>query len=136
MFGKVWFLDQQINFTWKLHRCTCSPALLTDPLHQEPWEWEPAMWVAQSPRDDTNVPKFQNHIHRVSLSLFLISIMGLVWHTLQNMTKQSFFSYSVSGNDGLLKKKSVIKIRISTILYIIFYHDFPSVHTQFNLDMH
>ena len=44
------------------------------------------MWVAQSPRDDTKVPKFQNHIHRVPLSLFLISVMGLVWHTLQSMT--------------------------------------------------
>ena len=107
-------------------------SLLTDPLHQEPWEWDPAMCVAQSPRDDPDVPKLQKHMHRVLLSLSLISGRGLVWHTLQSTASR----FSVSGNNGLLKKKSLIKIRISTILYDIFYYDFPSVHTQFNLDMH
>ena len=101
MFPKVWFLDQRINFTWERHRCPRSRARLIDPLHQEPWVWDPAMWAAQSSRDDTDVPQLQSHIHRAPLSLSLISGTGLVWHTPQNTARQSLFSYSASGNDGL-----------------------------------
>ena len=132
MFPKLLFLDQRLSFTWEHHRCTCSPPCSQTHFIRNPGSGTQQCALHKAQETILMYPSFRSTC--TECMIWPWSQVGAWYDTLYRARPNSHFS--VSGNNGLLKKKSLIKIRISTILYDIFYYDFPSVHTQFNLDMH
>lgn len=101
MFPKLWFLDQRLSFTWERHRCTCSPPCSQTHFIRNPGSGTQQCALHKAQETILMYPSFRSTCTECMICPW--SQVGAWYDTLYRARPNSHFS--VSGNNGLLKKK-------------------------------